>query len=105
MDAIALGELRLSLRFCLLVSVLAVATAVPARAADENTDASCSDGIDNDDDGFTDCDDFGCSQNPLVTVCPEPAANALVMAEMLVLGALARRSRSVPSPVEIARAQ
>ena len=38
--------------------------AVDARSCDssgaENTTASCSDGIDNDCDGFTDCDDFSC---------------------------------------------
>ena len=30
---------------------------------------SCSDGEDNDGNGFTDCDDFSCSRNPDVTVC------------------------------------
>jgi hypothetical protein len=29
----------------------------------------CSDGLDNDKDGFVDCDDWDCSWNPLVTVC------------------------------------
>ncbi len=35
----------------------------------ENTNALCSDGIDNDGDGYTDCDDYSCSKNPNVTVC------------------------------------
>jgi hypothetical protein len=36
----------------------------------ENTDALCSDGLDNDGDRFIDCMDFDCSRNPAVTVCP-----------------------------------
>ena len=43
---------------------------------DENTAARCTDGVDNDMDGFIDCDDFGCSRNPAVTVCLEDS-NAL----------------------------
>lgn len=35
----------------------------------ELDDASCSDGIDNDDDGYVDCDDFDCSMSEWVTVC------------------------------------
>jgi hypothetical protein len=35
----------------------------------ENNDAECSDGIDNDGNGFSDCKDFSCSKNPNVTVC------------------------------------
>ena len=35
----------------------------------ENTDDLCDDGKDNDDNGYTDCDDFGCSKNSKVTVC------------------------------------
>lgn len=35
----------------------------------EESDAACSDGIDNDNNGFVDCDDFGCSRNEAVTVC------------------------------------
>jgi len=35
----------------------------------EDTNALCSDDIDNDGDGYTDCIDFNCSQNPQVTVC------------------------------------
>ncbi|MEM6295180.1 MAG: hypothetical protein AAGA54_28170 [Myxococcota bacterium] len=38
---------------------------------EDNNDA-CSDGWDNDDDGFTDCEDFSCSMNPAVTVCGSP---------------------------------
>ena len=35
----------------------------------ERNDVVCSDGIDNDDDGRTDCADFGCRFDPTVTVC------------------------------------
>jgi hypothetical protein len=35
----------------------------------ERNDVLCSDGIDNDDDGRTDCADFGCRFDPTVTVC------------------------------------
>ncbi|MEZ4221428.1 MAG: hypothetical protein R3B13_10925 [Polyangiaceae bacterium] len=35
----------------------------------ENTDALCSDGQDNDNNGKGDCADFSCSRNPYVTVC------------------------------------
>lgn len=35
----------------------------------ENTDALCSDGLDNDGDGYFDCVDFNCSMNSFVTVC------------------------------------
>ena len=31
--------------------------------------ASCKDGLDNDNDGYVDCRDFGCSKNPAVTFC------------------------------------
>lgn len=34
--------------------------------------ARCSDGLDNDLDGFIDCDDWDCSWHPLVTVCQGP---------------------------------
>ena len=37
----------------------------------EDTNLTCTDGIDNDHDGYVDCDDFNCSQNPAVTVCNE----------------------------------
>ena len=37
--------------------------------ADENTNEACSDGVDNDGDGYADCEDFDCSRNPDVTVC------------------------------------
>jgi hypothetical protein len=33
---------------------------------------NCSDGLDNDNDGFADCDDWDCSWNPDVTVCQPP---------------------------------
>ena len=32
----------------------------------------CEDGLDNDGDGYTDCADWDCSWNPLVTVCDGP---------------------------------
>ncbi|NUP13985.1 MAG: hypothetical protein HOW73_48745 [Polyangiaceae bacterium] len=35
----------------------------------ENTDALCSDGADNDGDGYTDCIDYNCSMSSNVTVC------------------------------------
>ena len=35
----------------------------------ERNDAVCSDGFDNDGDGRTDCEDFGCRFDPSVTVC------------------------------------
>ena len=37
----------------------------------ENTDELCSDGVDNDGNEFTDCEDFGCSHSESVTVCGE----------------------------------
>ncbi len=45
--------------------------ATPAeREAEAN--ARCQDGLDNDQDGFIDCDDWDCSWNPDVTVCTGP---------------------------------
>ncbi len=35
----------------------------------ENSNAACGDGVDNDCDGFIDCNDFDCSRNSMVTVC------------------------------------
>ena len=35
----------------------------------EDSNALCDDGLDNDGDGFFDCNDFGCSRSPNVTVC------------------------------------
>jgi hypothetical protein len=40
-----------------------------AKGLPGSADAACSDGKDNDGDGFADCDDFDCSWNPQVTVC------------------------------------
>jgi len=40
----------------------------PAVTPDDN----CSDGLDNDEDGFVDCEDWDCSWNPDVTVCQPP---------------------------------
>ena len=37
----------------------------------ENSNAACSDGIDNDCNGFFDCNDFACSRNAAVTICPD----------------------------------
>ncbi len=41
----------------------------PPAGSEEIDDTRCSDNIDNDGDGFTDCDDVSCSQNVNVTVC------------------------------------
>ena len=47
----------------------------------ENTNELCSDGIDNDGNGFTDCEDFDCLGDSAITVCPQewqegdPASN------------------------------
>ena len=38
---------------------------------DENTNELCSDGIDNDGNGFVDCDDFSCSRSMNVTICDD----------------------------------
>lgn len=35
----------------------------------EDNDDACMDGIDNDCNGYTDCDDFVCSMSPNVAVC------------------------------------
>ena len=37
----------------------------------ENSNAACSDGIDNDCNGFFDCNDFACSRNAAVNICPD----------------------------------
>jgi hypothetical protein len=37
----------------------------------ENTNATCGDGIDNDCNGFFDCNDFACSRNVAVNICPD----------------------------------
>jgi len=37
----------------------------------ETDDGACSDGIDNDRNGWTDCDEFLCKFNPFVSVCPD----------------------------------
>jgi len=39
----------------------------------ESTDSTCSDGSDNDENGYSDCADFGCSRNIAVTVCGDDA--------------------------------
>ena len=47
----------------------------------ENSDETCSDGIDNDGDGRTDCADFGCRFDPSVIVCqPNPGFRFSVVA-------------------------
>lgn len=47
----------------------------------ERSDETCSDGIDNDDDGRQDCADFGCRFDPQVTVCQgEPGFRFSVVA-------------------------
>ena len=37
----------------------------------ESSDTECADGVDNDGDGYADCDDLDCSRNSAVTVCGE----------------------------------
>jgi endonuclease I len=38
----------------------------------EDSDRACEDGLDNDEDGYIDCEDYDCSRDPAVTVCGEP---------------------------------
>ena len=45
------------------------------RLVAEETDETCRDGLDNDRNGFVDCEDFGCSRNPNVTICRTPEDN------------------------------
>ena len=45
-----------------------VAGCTPSGA--ENTNAACADGVDNDCDGYVDCNDYNCSRTAAVTVCP-----------------------------------
>jgi hypothetical protein len=40
----------------------------------ESTDPACSNGVDDDHNGYVDCDDFACSRNPSVWVCDSSAA-------------------------------
>jgi hypothetical protein len=40
-----------------------------AGTSDESSDETCSDGVDNDGDGYLDCIDYSCARNPSVTVC------------------------------------
>ncbi len=47
---------------------------VGSDADGERNDVVCSDGIDNDNDGRTDCADFGCRFDPTVTVCQGDAS-------------------------------
>jgi hypothetical protein len=35
----------------------------------EDSNVDCADGVDNDDDGYTDCDDFDCSASYTITTC------------------------------------
>ncbi len=49
----------------------------------ERNDSACSDGVDNDNDGKTDCADFGCRFDPQVTVCnPQPGFRFSVVAQV-----------------------
>jgi hypothetical protein len=48
----------------------------------EADNTQCSDGIDNDLDGFKDCADFNCTQNPFVTVCPVQATPLISLREL-----------------------
>jgi hypothetical protein len=49
----------------------------PAPSTVENTNETCSDGIDNDGDGYVDCEDYNCSKNANVTVCKIAACAAV----------------------------
>jgi len=42
-------------------------------AGPEGSPAACSNGVDDDCDGFIDCSDFDCPANPAVTFCPRDA--------------------------------
>ena len=44
---------------------------ITATGSAAEANQKCSDGLDNDGDGFTDCNDWDCSWNPLVTVCAD----------------------------------
>ena len=44
---------------------------VECTAGPETSAAACADGCDNDGNTFIDCDDFDCTRNPNVTVCPQ----------------------------------
>ena len=44
---------------------------IDCQAAGTCPDVKCSDGVDNDGNGFTDCGDLSCSVHPEATVCPE----------------------------------
>jgi hypothetical protein len=46
------------------------ACVVAGQPGPEDRDATCGDGIDNDNNGHTDCQDWSCSWSPAVTVCP-----------------------------------
>jgi hypothetical protein len=43
----------------------------------ENTDSACADGVDNDCNGFVDCNDFGCSRAAAVTVCRRDGGSSI----------------------------
>lgn len=45
------------------------------RGGPEGDDATCSDGVDNDCNGYTDCRDFACSRNASVRVCCTPSGD------------------------------
>lgn len=47
----------------------ATAGATGGGGSDESDDVTCADGIDNDNDGFVDCEDYSCSRNPNVMAC------------------------------------
>ncbi len=55
----------------------------------ERNDQVCSDGIDNDGDGRTDCDDFGCRFDPDVSVCRSNSGVRLGVISMVQGGKLA----------------
>ncbi len=74
MHVARLASVRSTLVVCLLVSACQGTEEPPPSGgkrtgADEDTDALCEDGDDNDSDGYTDCQDPDCLNTPSVTVC------------------------------------
>lgn len=54
---------------------------VAGAAGREDNDLTCSDGVDNDGNGHTDCRDWSCSRNPAVKVCGQPEGDERTCAD------------------------
>jgi hypothetical protein len=52
-----------------LECVAAQSTTFECMSDAEDSNVDCADGVDNDDDGYTDCDDFDCSASYTITTC------------------------------------